>query len=216
MNEKAKQPKQRKTIGKTAFETTNQALVSMFHDTVHMLEETLKSGKLNPAQGLLGMMMVADLLHGGALTVANSERPYLVGAKSKYYAKLDAIGATDFYPIRGLNILDIVGSYFGIQSDIEENKVGQMITTEVYMNANCPHVFPKFLSDEAYAKVFVMAEFLSHSDVVIKTALGVKTFVEASAIPVSTLAGAVESVGKGIEAATPSGAQMKNLLPLLR
>jgi hypothetical protein len=200
---KTKMPKRAKTPkAVSTLQSVNKDIVTLFQTTVHMLEETLRAGKLNPAQGLLGMVMVADLLHGGAYTVPNNERPALVGDGSPYWGG-DKILAVDFYPVAGFNIFDIFTSLFSAGEAVLESGVGNAIAKEVYLNANVPHVFPKLLSDEGYAKILVMSMYLSHSELVLKNALGVKTFVEGEATLITAEAGAVEKVASAVKQLTP-------------
>ncbi len=196
-----------KISGKTTLETTTNALLHMFDRAMGLLEATVNAGKINPSQGLLGMILVADLLHGGAYVGPSADRPALGGKTSKYYQPI-SISNPELYPMTGFNILDPLGSFFNIFGATAESTYAQAIVQEVYLNANVPHKFPKLLSDEAYAKILVIASYLTHTDVVTKNANGIKTLVEASAIPIKT-------VGEAIEAATPSGEQLKQLLPLL-
>lgn len=215
MTEKTKKPRKRATktkAGTRAFEIANQTLLEMFNSSISLLTQMLNTGKVNPLQGLLATICVADLLHGGAIVCSNTERPYLAGPGAKY-AGTTGVGATDFYPIPGINILDIVGSLLGIEGAAAENLVGQAITAEVYLNANCPHRFPKLLSDEAYAKILVMADFMSHAQMMQTEALGIKTFVEASAIPVKALGEAAKNVGQGVGAASKSIEALLSLAP---
>lgn len=192
----------------TPLAASTNALVHMFDTTIHMLEETLKAGKLNPAQGLIGMAMIADLLHGGAYKAAPLDRPAMGGTKAFYYNGPISIESADVYPIRGVNWLDPIGSFFGILSDNSVSDYAKSIISEIYLNANVPHVFPKLLSDEAYSKILVLIAYLSHSAIVQEAGIGVKTFVEASAIPLKTTAEAIKDV-------MPSGEQIKGLMPLL-
>lgn len=194
--------------GGTPLDKSAAALVHMFDTTVHMLEETMKAGKLNPAQGLIGMAMIADLLHGGAYKAAPKDRPAMGGTASPYYSGPLVIENPDVYPIRGFNFLDPIGSFFGILSDGTTSDYAKSIISEIYLNANVPHLFPKLLSDEAYSKILVLIAYLSHSAIVQEAGIGVKTFVEASAIPVQTAAEAIKAV-------TPSGEQIKQLTGLL-
>lgn len=180
----------------------NADIMTMFTSTIHMLEETLRSGKLNPAQGILGMIMVADLLHGGAYTVPINERPALVGENSPYYGG-DNVGPTNFYPAAGFNIFDIFSSILQLGNSVAESKVGAGIAQEVYMNGNVPHKFPKLLSDEAYAKILVMSMYLSTSELTLKNALGVKTFVEGESRLITAEAGAAEKVAGSVKQLTP-------------
>lgn len=192
----------------TPIKLSTAALVHMFDSTTHLLEETLKAGKLNPAQGLIGMAMIADLLHGGAYKAAPQDRPAMGGKNAHYYNGPISIEQPDMYPVRGINFLDPIGSFFGILSDNTTNDYAKSIISEIYLNANVPHMFPKLLSDEAYAKIMVLIAYLSHSAIVQEAGIGVKTFVEGSAIPVKTAAEAIKDV-------MPSGEQMKQLLPML-
>jgi hypothetical protein len=215
MTEKPKKtPKQKKpSKGANTLESVNANIVTIFQTTVHMLEETLRAGKLNPAEGLLGMVMIADLMHGGAYTVPNSDRPALVGKYSPYYGGDQIIfavtGGTDFYPVAGFNIFDIFSSLFTTAEASLETNVGQAIAAEVYANANVPHLFPKLLSDEAYAKILVMSLYMAHSEIVLKNATAARTFVEGESKLVTAEAGALKEV------AGSGAAAIKQLAPVL-
>ena len=143
-------------------------------------------------------MMIADILHGGAIKVPTWERPFLVGKKSKYYADIK-MPTVDLFPISGTGSwLDIIGSIIaGIQQGLEST-VGAAITAEVYHDANCPRRFPKLLSDESYSRIMVAGMYLIHQDIVAKGYENLKTFVEASAVPVRTMAEATKNVTESV------------------
>jgi hypothetical protein len=214
-NEKAQRPRKTRPLrapkkeppAETALEGTTNAILHMFDRAVHLLEATLTAGKVNPAQGLFGMIMISDLLHGGAYVGPAADRPALGGKASKYYQDI-SITKPDLYPLTGFNILDPLGSFFNIIGEATTTVYAQSIVTEIYLNANVPHKFPKLLSDEAYARIQIMAAYLSHSAYVKENANGIKTLVEASAIPVETLSKAAQRV-------MPSGEQLKELKALL-
>lgn len=215
MSEPEVSPSKRKLTRKTRtvstsenkLDQTTKALLHMFDKAMDLLTATVNAGKINPSQGLLGMIMVADLMHGGAYVGPAADRPSLGGVASKYYQPI-SITQTELFPISGLNILDPIGTFLTWLGEASTTKYGQAITAEVYLNANVPHKFPKLLSDEAYAKILVTCAYLTHTDVVTKTATGIKTLVEASAIP-------IEALSKAAERVTPSGEQLKELKPLL-
>jgi hypothetical protein len=195
-----KKIKTRKDASKTTtlIESVNKDLVAIYDRTLSKLEETMKNAKINPGQGLLGMLMVADLLHGGAYACPTSDRPFLVGKTSQYYVKT-ILPTVDQFPITaGLSFLDIVGSLLGILQQANEGQVGAAITSEIYSNANCPHKFPKLLSDEIYSRIVVAGIYLIHQDIAGKGYANLKTFVEASAIPLKTAAEATEKTTEAI------------------
>jgi hypothetical protein len=209
---RAPMPKPPKPPSTAIHDTVNTDIIVAFQTALHMLEETLRAGKLNPAQGLLGMMMIADLFHGGAYTVPINERPALVGNNSPYWGgKL--VGAADFYPIPGVtfNFFSIFnwGDFANAQITVDqahaETAMGQAIAQEVYLNGNVPHKFPKIISDEVYAKILVMAQYMSHSALVLTNATGVKTFVEAES----------KLLGAETKMVTEPMKAIKNLTPLL-
>ena len=199
-----RQPKRyehRKTDEKT-LASVNADIVTLFNSTLHMLEQTIISAKINPAQGILGMMMVADLLHGGAYTEPNNDRPFLVGNKSKYYAGIN-MPANEAFPIAGFNWLDPIGSIMSIINAADENAVGALTTAEVYLNANVPHKFPKLLSDEAYAKILVSGSYIIHNIITAEAYQNLHTFVEASAVPVKTAAEALAETAQSVKSLAP-------------
>jgi hypothetical protein len=195
MSEKEPKKTRKKAITKSTREkerliqSVNRNLVEVYSRTLTMLEETMKNAKISPGQGLLGMMMVADLLHGGAYAAPTSQRPFFVGKSSVYYVDIGKVANTTIeqFPISGINFFDIIGSLIAIFQGAQQSNVGAAITAEVYMNANVPHKFPKLLSDEAYAKILVSGFYLIHEDIAGKGYQNLKTFIEASNIPAATL-----------------------------
>jgi hypothetical protein len=200
---KTKIPKRAKTPkGTSTLESVNKDILTMFQTTIHMLEQTIMTAKINPAQGILGMMMIADLLHGGAYTVPNVERPYLVGKRSIYYGDIPN-PASEVYPWSGFNWLDPLGSIGALFQAGAETNFGITITAEVYMNANVPHKFPKLLSDETFAKIMVSGAYLIHENICTQGYNNLKTYVEASAIPLKAAAELVKDVGQTVKSLAP-------------
>lgn len=97
-----------------------------------------------------------------------------------------------------MNWLDIVGSLIGVWQQANEGAVGAGITAEIYQNANCPHKFPKLISDEIYSRIIVDGIYLVHQDIAGKGYNNLKTYVEATAIPVKTAAEAFEKTTEGV------------------
>jgi hypothetical protein len=195
--------REKPTAGIKTLPSVNANIVTLFNSTLHMLEQTIMSAKMNPAQGILGMMMVADLLHGGAYTVRMGNRPALVGSKSTYYDKENLPPAEQF-PISGWNWLDPIGSIFQIFQGADESIIGAQMASEVYLNGNVPHKFPKLISDEVYAKILVSGFYLIHQSVCTIGMQNFKTYVEASAIPFKTAGEVLKDIGAAAGGTTTS------------
>lgn len=72
MSDKTKKTQKKQAASaktKTLIESVNKDIIAIYDRTLSMLEETMKDAKINPGQGILGMMMVADLLHGELMRV---------------------------------------------------------------------------------------------------------------------------------------------------
>jgi hypothetical protein len=189
--EKKLRKRREKKEKETLIKSVNADIVALYSRTLDTLDQIMANAKINPGQGYLATMIFANLLNGGAYVGPTSDRPFLVGKQSKYYVDI-GVQLTEEFPISGLNFFDLIGSLFAIVQGANESQIGKAIATEIYMNANVPRKFPKLLSDEAYAKIIVSAAYLIHQDIAKKGYENLKTFIEASNIPVKTITEFIE------------------------
>jgi hypothetical protein len=138
------------------------------------LQMGIRTGNVNNPVGLMSMAMLADLLHGGAYACPVNQRPYFAAdpTTSPYYAgPFSAFGAgsTDQ---EGTGIV-------GASSGLFDGQNAGDIWKQIMMDANCPHVLPKILSDEAYAQFYILYSQAASSNLFNTVGTGLKTYVEA-------------------------------------
>jgi|SRR5208337_1112197 len=211
---------------KSLLERSSAQLVQLFNTTIGMLKETIKTGKLNPAQNILGMMIIADLMHGGAYAAPMYQRPFSAGSKSPYFLSQITVPSADIYPIEGAATWDWspLNMILNILAPVTTTTSAQQLIAEVYANADVPHVLPKILSDEAYANIRVLMCYLAHTTLVKEKGLGITTFVEAETKEITAGAAAFKTVAEGLGelgeeeegTMTLTKAQSKALLTLLK
>jgi hypothetical protein len=182
---------------KTAIQANTEALLFLYDRTMAILEEGIKKGATNAPLGLISFMAYIDFLHGGAYAAPINEIPFFMKdpSKSKWYAG----------DLQNTDVAQGLGGFLG--SILGGLNAGPLVQ-EVFADANVPHVFPKLMSDTQYAMFKAIFAWLTTTDLLKSASTGVATFVEATGR-------AIETAGKGVKAAMPSGEQLKELLPLL-
>lgn len=185
------------TRGKPKFEMANEALMDIYDKTINVLNQAIKCGTTDLPLGLMALLLYADLLHGGAYTVPIQQRPFFMkkSGNSPYYQ--GEIHNTD----ASQGLLGWVLAVFGVTNP------GPFVQ-EIMVDANVPHVFPKLLSDEAYAEFKTLLAHIATTDVFQNSASAVKTFVEAAATAETATAQAVKTM-------MPSPEQLKGLTALM-
>jgi hypothetical protein len=183
--------------GKKSLAQANESLLNLYNTTMGMLEEGIKKGATNAPLGLISFLTYIDLLHGGAYATPINQRPFYMEDKRKspYWAG-------------NLQNLDVANGLGGFLASILGGLNAGPIVREVFEDSNVPHVFPKLLSDETYAVLKAIFCWFTTVDAFKTVSTGVSTFVEA-------VGRTTESIGKGVQSATPSEGQLKELLPLL-
>lgn len=178
----------------TKFEGANAAIIKLYEDTLAVIEQGISAGKACGAVGLMSLLIYADFLHGGAYTAPINLRPYHMKdpTKSPYYAgDIQMIDATQGF-------LGWLLSVFGVLN------VGPLIQ-EIFLDANVPHIFPKLLSDDAFAAFMFVFGHLTSQDVMQKAGTNLTTMVEAGKKVVETAREAI-----------PSGEELKNMTALFK
>jgi hypothetical protein len=191
-------------LGAKVLQINVEALVRIYELTISVTHEMVKASKVNAALSYFGVLIYADLLHGGAYLTPINNRPYYVGEASEHYAgTLQHMDDT--------SLADLVAQIFA-GSAIKPKE----IFNEVLTNANCPHVFPKLLSDEAYALLKASLVFQGGADLFGKSASGLATLVEAESKLISATGSAIGAAGQGVgSAASGIGKGAAALAPLL-
>jgi hypothetical protein len=153
---------------KSLLESSTEAMLHIYDSTLRILEEGIKKGATNVTEGLMALMLYADILHGGAYKVEIDLQPYFMEhpEPSPFYAG-NIKNSTGYQGLLGA-ILDLLGVTKG-QSAVEE----------ILQNANVPHIFPKIISDQTYAMFRVLNANLTTTDLFKSAGTGVTTFVEA-------------------------------------
>ena len=147
-----------------------------------IISKAASGGVANPQLALMGMILEADLLHGGAFAAPVNARPYFMPdpTKSPYYA--GELQNTQ----QGSGIGGFFASLFSGQNAAN-------LWEQIMTDANVPHVLPKLLSDEAYAEFMIIAAQSSTTELFKSTGTGLKTYVEAA----STALGAAGKFATG-------------------
>jgi hypothetical protein len=170
------------------FQIANEYLLRIYEKTIGVLETAIRSGSTDMPLGLLSFLVYVDMLHGGAYACPIEQRPFFMpkGAASPYDA--GAIQNAD----ASTGLLGFLASVLGVTN------AGPLVQ-QVMKDANCPHKFPKLISDEAYAAFLVILSTAATTDAFKSVGTGVKTFVEAAKIGAESVKTLAEA---GKEAAT--------------
>jgi hypothetical protein len=163
-----KKPTKLTTRARTKFEQANDAIIRLFEATLAVIQDGIKAGKACGPIGLMSLLMYADFLHGGSYAAPINERPFFMQdpSTSPYYAgDLKNTDASQGFIGWLLSILGVTNA--------------GPLNQEIFIDANVPHVFPKLLSDDAYAAFLVFFAHLSSQEVMQKAGTNLTTLVEA-------------------------------------
>lgn len=151
---------------------STQEIYAIYDKALDILNVGVKSGVSNAPQGMTAMMLMADLLHGGAYAVPINQRPYYLTDRSQspYYAG-------DIVNSRGSETAGL-GNF--LQKLWGGDNIAGSLVEEVLVDANVPHVLPKISSDESFATYLVTYAQLSTTDLFKQGTGGMKTLVEAA------------------------------------
>ncbi|MGH7743902.1 MAG: hypothetical protein ACREQ5_03665 [Candidatus Dormibacteria bacterium] len=154
-------------FGAKILEMSVDALVDIYKANLNVTIEGIKAGKTNAPLGLMSELAYFDLLHGGAYAAPVNARPWYLKnpSSSKYFA--GDVSAGLYAP----GVLGwITGELAGTTAVFQAN--------EILTDANVPHVFPKLLSDEAYAVLKILYNQAATTELFTKASTGVATLVE--------------------------------------
>ena len=154
--------------GARVLKVSVDALVKLYELTIKVLQKGIEVGNTNGAMGLLSLHAYFDLLHGGAYAAPINLLPHFAPdpTQSPYYA-----GALN------PNNLPQQGWFSWLAKEAAGTSAQDMML-EVLLDANVPHVFPKLLSDQAYAQIKLGYAQLLSADIFIKGTTGVTTLVQ--------------------------------------
>lgn len=158
-------------------------ITQFYNSALYVLNNGISAGKANAGEGLFAIHQLADLLHGGAYAAPITQRPFWLAdpKQSIYYAKSDGPQLKDIKAFFTQNLGQIFS--FG-------GPTAQDWATEIMMNANVPHVLPKLLSDEAYARATIFFGQEASVSLFGNGATGLKTLVDAGTEGAERLLGA--------------------------
>lgn len=150
---------------------------------VGTVRENIRTGGVNGAQGLIGEMIWADLLHGGAY-----RWDYPVG-RLPYYNQ-NVVGALSFttnpivgavYSVLGAtSTFTIPDGYPGAGVTVTMPSGASTLQLEVLSDGYVPHILPKLLSDQTYIQVMERCGQLLNIAEFNTLGTGVQTWVEAA------------------------------------
>jgi hypothetical protein len=163
-------------LGADVLRLNVDTLVRVYKETIDVAKKMMAGGKANVHLGYFGTLIYTDLLHGGAYACSIDERPYYHGSIS---GGVFTPGGTPYDP-QGLanlpsqGILDWITQLFAGSGPSPAK-----LFDEVLINANCPHIFPKLLSDEAYGLTKLGLAYAAGTDAFKNAATGIHTLVDA-------------------------------------
>jgi hypothetical protein len=168
------------------------ALKDIYKDTIDVAKRMMQAGAANGALAWFGAGIYADLLHGGAYSCAMTERPYYFGGINPQSTWTPTTSKYDPGPISlpSQGLLPWLGSLF-----IGPGGSPAQLFDEVIVDANCPHIFPKLLSDEAYALIKVGQSYALDKDIFTTGVTGLTTLVNAESNLIRATGEAVGEVG---------------------
>lgn len=162
------------------------ALVSIYDKTIAVVDTMMKGGKANSALSFFGTLIYGDLLHGGAYACPINQRPFY-----KTGSRFDP-GPLGNLPKEAL--LDwITGLFAGTGAK------PTALFDEVLINANCPHIFPKLLSDEAFGLLKLALAYQGGVNLFQDSAKGLATLVEAESHVIAATGQAAAGIGTGVQ-----------------
>src|SRR5271157_983364 len=173
----------------SAFAISSAGILHVYDQIIDTLQLGIKAGNVDVPEGVLSLIMFADLLHGGAYAVGIDQRPHHMAdpTSSQYY-------------VNGLIQSDASQGFLGwLASVLGITNVGPYVQ-EIFEDANVPHVFPKMLSDDAYATILTLAAHSANTEIFKTLGTGITTYVEAAKQTVQTVGEAAEV---GTKALTP-------------
>ncbi len=177
-------------LGAEVLEINIKALVAIYNRTIEVVNTMMKGGKANAALSFFGTLIYADMLHGGAYACPINQRPY--------YVPGSIYDAGDLKNLAKEGLIDWVTQVFG-----GTGAKPTALFDEVLVNANCPHIFPKLLSDEAYALTKLGLAYQGGVNLFEKSAQSLATLVEAESSVISAGGEAAAGIGRGASALSP-------------
>lgn len=185
------------------------ALVTVYKETISVTNNMMKGGKANTMLGYFGTLIYMDLLHGGAYACPINERPYYKGKvqTGNFYPGGTPYDPPDIHNLPSEGIADWIASLFS-----GSGSKPAALYDEILVNANCPHIFPKLLSDEAYGVGRLSLAYAAGTDLFKQAATGISTLVEAESNLIRATGEAIGEVGGALPKV--SGA-LSSLIPLL-
>ncbi len=199
--DKAKTPKE--VVSRPRFASTE--VYQIYDKALDILNNGVRAGVSNAPQGMTSLLLMANLLHGGAYAEPINKRPYYLfdRTQSPYWAGY----ISHSKPGTG-GLYDALSSIWG---GVGGTSAADLVE-EILVDSNVPHVLPKLIDDECYATYVTTYCQLSTTDLFKQGAAGMKTLVEAASTGVRALRG---GGGGKEEEEGYSESQMQKLLAAL-
>ncbi len=153
-------------FGARVLKTSVQGLIDLYKANLAVVEKGVGTGVSSIPMGMLWTLGYFDVAHGGAYACGINQRPFFLQdpTKSRYYAG-------ELRSITSAGLLGYLSTFF-LGTDASTQ------VAEILMDANCPHIFPKLLSDEAFAKFTIAFNQSATGDLFKSGATSVTTLVE--------------------------------------
>jgi hypothetical protein len=195
-------------LGADMLKLNVDALVTIYDKTINITNSMMKGGKANTLLAYFGTLIYTDLLHGGAYAIPIDQRPYYQG---QIVGGRFVGGGTKYDPqnVSNLPSSGILGWLTQLFAGSGANPAA--LFDEVLIDSNCPHIFPKLLSDEAYGLTKLGLAYAAGTDMFKTASTGLATLVEAESSLISASGEAFKDVF-GTGAANP---KLSSLLSLL-
>ena len=156
--------------------------VKVIDSYVEILQTSLKTGGVNAAQGLLGEMKSASILHGGAYRwdFPPSRLPYYNAAVQQLLGFGTSLEGAFVYSILPKSVtITIPDGYPGQGVTISLPPGASTLQAEVMIDGFVPHILPKVLDDQTYIQIMERCGQLLNIAEFTSLGTGVKTWVEA-------------------------------------
>ena len=149
-----------------------EEIMTMYDRAMGLLDKGINTGFANAPQGMSSMLLMANLLHGGAYAAPINQRPYYLfdRTQSPYWAGY----ISHSKPGTG-GLYDFLSALWGGVGSVSAAD----FIEEILVDSNVPHVLPKLIDDETYALFNMTYCQVSTTSLFTSAAGGLKTLVQA-------------------------------------
>ncbi|MGD0645905.1 MAG: hypothetical protein ABSA75_13445 [Candidatus Bathyarchaeia archaeon] len=200
---KGKKPEPK--VNLRAVQNANLALITLFSEILETVRKGIDVGNVNMPQGLISTIILADILHGGAYAVPSNELPFYLSdpSLSKYWA-----GSVKTNEGADTGLAGDIANVFGVQN-------ADYTYREINQDSNVPHVFPKLLSDQAYATIRATFQWLTTQAAFTAGVTNVATLVKTGGEFIKNTGAGIKDVEEGEAANTKAATDVIGALTQL-